>query len=421
MEHQETTEEMPRNTLRRVREAFETREDGIQAFVEEPGRFERLERDARVLEQRFPGPTPRPPLFGLALGVKDIINVEGLPTRAGTTLPEAEFAGPEAPCVTALREAGALVVGKTVTTEFAYLAPGTTCNPHDLEHTPGGSSSGSAAAVAAGLCDAALGTQTVGSLMRPAAYCGVHAMKPSKGRVPDAGVVPLAPSLDQVGCLGADLRVVERVAATMVGDWRSVDPGGTPVIGIPGPDYLARAEDSGRAHFGMVCTLLESMGFRVVETEVLSGFETVIRRHLDLVAVEAEEVHRSWRERHGRRYRPQTNEILDRAAEVDAQRLREAREEPARLRDELESAMESGSIDLWLAPGATGPAPLGLESTGSGVLNAPWTAAGLPVISLPAGRDADGLPMGVQACGRFGEDEALLSRCRLIDRILDDS
>ncbi|MEC8818767.1 MAG: amidase, partial [Planctomycetota bacterium] len=187
MDHERTPDQSIEDVLQRVEAAFEAREGLVHAFVEEPGRFERLRREARDLERRFPEDSVRPPLFGLAVGVKDIINVEGLPTRAGTSLPPELFAGPEAPCVRRLREAGALVVGKTVTTEFAYLAPGPTRNPHDPDHTPGGSSSGSAAGVAAGLCDAALGTQTVGSLMRPAAFCGVHAMKPSKGRVPDAG------------------------------------------------------------------------------------------------------------------------------------------------------------------------------------------------------------------------------------------
>ena len=419
MDHERTPDQSIEDVLQRVEAAFEAREGLVHAFVEEPGRFERLRREARDLERRFPEDSVRPPLFGLAVGVKDIINVEGLPTRAGTSLPPELFAGPEAPCVRRLREAGALVVGKTVTTEFAYLAPGPTRNPHDPDHTPGGSSSGSAAGVAAGLCDAALGTQTVGSLMRPAAFCGVHAMKPSKGRVPDAGTVALAPTLDHVGCLGRDLGVVEAVVATMVGDWAPGEVDDRPRIGVPGEDYLAHAEDSGRTHFGMVLSLLESMGFEVVRTDLLSGFDALLERHLDLMAVEAEVVHRSWRAEHERRYHAITRTLLDRAGEVDERRLAEAREHPGRLRGDLDAAMDERGIDLWIAPGAPGPAPLGLDSTGNGALNAPWTAAGVPTVSLPAGRNADGLPMGVQLSGRFGGDEALLARARMIDRVLE--
>ena len=394
-------------------------EPRIHAFVEESDRFDRLRAEAREVIQRCANDEFRPPLFGLFLGVKDIFNVTGLQTRAGTSLPPSEFAGPEAPCVTRLKEAGALVVGKTVTTEFAYLANGPTRNPRDIEHTPGGSSSGSAAVVAAGLCDAALGTQTVGSLMRPAAFCGVNAMKPSKGRIDDRGIVALAPTLDHVGCLGANLDVVEAVVAAMTGDWVSVETVKQPVLGIPGDDYLRHAEDSGRAHFGMVCTLLESMGFTLVETEALEGFEALHEAHMDLCAIEAAEVHRTWRANHQKEYDPRTLSLLDRANEVDEPRRRTALEQPHHLRADLEARMHEQAIDLWIAPGATGPAPLGIGSTGSGLLNGPWTNAGLPTVSLPAGRTADGLPMGVQAIGAFNQDERTLAQARQLEPILN--
>ncbi|MAJ46688.1 MAG: hypothetical protein CBC35_05185 [Planctomycetes bacterium TMED75] len=409
----------PTETIDQLEVDFAEWEDRIHAFVEEPGRFDRLRTEADDLLHRFSSPDERPPLFGLLLGVKDIFNVDGLETRAGTTLPPSEFAGSEAPCVTQLKQAGALIVGKTVTTEFAYLANGPTRNPRDLEHTPGGSSSGSAAAVAAGLCDAALGTQTVGSLMRPAAFCGVNAMKPSKGRIDDRGIVALAPTLDHVGCLGADLDVVEAVVAVMTGDWVAVENAKQPVLGIPGDDYLHHAEDSGRAHFGMVCTLLESMGFTLIETEALEGFEDLHEAHMDLCAIEAAAVHRTWRSNHQKEYDPRTLSLLDRAEEVDEARRRIALEQPTQLRTDLEARMKDEGIDLWIAPGATGPAPLGIGSTGSGILNGPWTNAGLPTVSLPAGRTADGLPMGLQAIGAFNQDERALAQARQLEPVLN--
>ena len=155
----------------------------IQALLPEPGRRERLLTEAAGLERRYPQPASRPPLYGALVAVKDIFHVHGFVTRAGSNLPPELFAGAEASCVTQLREAGALILGKSVTTEFAYFEPGPTRNPHALDHTPGGSSSGSAAAVAAGLCQLAVGTQTIGSVIRPAAFCGVVGFKPSLDRI----------------------------------------------------------------------------------------------------------------------------------------------------------------------------------------------------------------------------------------------
>ena len=162
---------------------FQEVEPLIEAFVPEPDRFARLRRDAATLLERYPAPESRPPLFGIAVGVKDIFHVKGFTTRAGSQVSPELLQGPEAAVVTALRNAGALILGKTVTTEFAYFAPGPTRNPHNPAHTPGGSSSGSAAAVAAGLCPLALGTQTIGSIIRPASFCGVVGYKPSYDRV----------------------------------------------------------------------------------------------------------------------------------------------------------------------------------------------------------------------------------------------
>ena len=172
-------------------EALDARESLLQALVPEHDRHARLLRDAASLELRFPDPARRPPLYGMVVGIKDLFNVDGLPTRAGSLLPAEAFAGPEAETVSRLKAAGALVLGKTVTTEFAYFTPGPTRNPVNPNHTPGGSSSGSAAAVAAGYCRLALGTQTIASVTRPAAYCGVFGFKPSQGRMSAAGIFPL--------------------------------------------------------------------------------------------------------------------------------------------------------------------------------------------------------------------------------------
>ncbi len=159
--------------LDRLKQRFDSREESLQAFLPEPGRFDRLREESKALHFRFPRPEARPPLFGVPVAVKDIFHVEGFATRAGSRLPEDRLAGPEARSVTRLKQAGALILGKTITTEFAYFAPGPTRNPHHKEHTPGGSSSGSAAAVGAGIAPLALGTQTIGSITRPQPHSAV--------------------------------------------------------------------------------------------------------------------------------------------------------------------------------------------------------------------------------------------------------
>jgi len=165
--------EQVHKALEQLEERFAQREPSVRAFLLEPGRFKRLRREADEAFAKHPNPHTRGPLFGVPLGVKDVFHVDGLPTRAGSRLPPEELTGQQAGAVARLRAEGALIAGKTVTTEFSYYTAGPTRNPHHTLHTPGGSSSGSAAAVAAGLCPVALGTQTIGSIIRPAAYCGV--------------------------------------------------------------------------------------------------------------------------------------------------------------------------------------------------------------------------------------------------------
>ena len=225
--------------LDRLEARFNEWEPRVLAFVPEEGRFARLRREARRLLDRYPDGASRPPLFGLPIGVKDIFHVNGSVTRAGSRLPAELLQGSEAECVSILRRAGALLLGKTVTTEFAYFAPGPTRNPRHLEHTPGGSSSGSAAAVAAGLCPFAFGTQTIGSISRPAAFCGVVGFKPSHGRVSARGVIPLSETHDHVGFFTNDVAGAETMAAHLCENWReSASEDRRPVLGIPNGPYL---------------------------------------------------------------------------------------------------------------------------------------------------------------------------------------
>jgi Asp-tRNA(Asn)/Glu-tRNA(Gln) amidotransferase A subunit family amidase len=388
----------------------------VESLRPEAGRFERLRREALELERRFPDPAGRPPLYGIALGVKDVFRVDGHPTQAGSRLPSEVFRGPEAASVAALRAAGALVLGKTVSTEFAYFAPGPTRNPHALEHTPGGSSSGSAAAVAAGLCDLALGTQTIGSLIRPGAYCGLVAYKPSYERIDRAGLVPLAPSLDHVGFFTRDAAGAELAASLLARDWRApVAAADWPRLVIPTGPYLERATNAARRHLSTVADRLALAGALVSEVGAMADFDEIERRHRRIVAAEAAAVHADWYVAYGALYASETVELIERGRAVETADLAAALADRMRLRTELAETLRSAQGDLWLTPAAPGPAPAGIASTGDPVMNLPWTYAGLPALTLPAGRSESGLPLGVQLIAGFGDDEALLAWGRKLE------
>ncbi|HET8626174.1 MAG TPA: amidase [Thermomicrobiales bacterium] len=384
-------------------------EPGLRALLPEPDRRARLRADAAALARRYPDPAGRPPLYGVPVGVKDIFRVDGFPTRAGSQLPPDLFAGPEAAVVTALKGAGALILGKTVTTEFAAAEPGPTRNPHNPAHTPGGSSSGSAAAVAAGYCPLALGSQTIGSVIRPAAFCGVFGYKPTYGGVPIEGVVPYSPSVDHVGCFTQDAAGLRLAASLLVSDWHDSDDAARPALGIPEGPYLDRATPEGRAALEEQARRLADAGYAVRRVPAFADFDAIERRHRRLSSAEFAAVHADWFARHAALYRPRSATLVREGREVGDEELAAARAGRAALRDELAAAMDAAGIDLWICPPAPGPAPAGLDSTGDPAMNLPWTHAGVPAVTLPAGRAAGGLPLGLQCVARAGADERLLA------------
>lgn len=405
----------------RLETLFAGREPEVQAFMPEDGRFERLRREAEALLARWPDPAQRPPLFGVLAGVKDVFRADGFETRAGSRLPPEEFQGPEAPSVTALKEAGALLVGKTVSTEFAFFAPGPTRNPWNPEHTPGGSSSGSAAAVGAGLCQVALGTQTIGSIIRPAAFCGAVGFKPSYDRISRDGVIPLAPSFDHVGFFTPDCEMAKRAAAALIPGWRPASqalPVRRPRLGVPEGPYLERAVGEGLIHFREVCKRLEGAGYAVERFPSMDDFAEIAERQFRIVAAEAARVHHDWFARYGDLYHPKTVDLIERGRKVTDETLKRDLTRPKVVRTVLVTQMIDWGFDLWISPPALGAAPRGLESTGDPVMNIPWTQAGLPTVCLPAGRNAAGLPMGLQVAGGRGTDEELLEWAGEMERVL---
>ncbi|MFB6232769.1 MAG: amidase family protein, partial [Haloarculaceae archaeon] len=286
--------------------------------------------------------------------------------------------------------------------------PGPTRNPHDPDHTPGGSSSGSAAAVAAGTCPLAVGTQTVGSILRPAAFCGVVGFKPSFGRVPRAGVVPLSESVDHVGLFAQDLPGIERGAAVCVDDWTAPSGVDRPTLGVPAEEYLEQATEEGLERFESAVAALAAAGYEVRRTDALSDVEAVNRRHNRLVAAEAAAVHDEWLDRYGDRYAEETAELIMEGREVPTREVLAGRRSRGELRGRLAETAREHGVDVWVSPAAPGPPPRGIDTTGDPVMNLPWTHAGVPAVSVPAGR-VDGLPVGLQCTAGFGADERLLA------------
>jgi Asp-tRNA(Asn)/Glu-tRNA(Gln) amidotransferase A subunit family amidase len=398
-----------REYLEWLQARFEAIEPELLAFLPEVDRFSRLHEDAQKLIDQYPEPSQRPGLFGLVIGVKDIFHVNGFETRAGSALPPDALAGDQAVSVKALLDAGALILGKTVTTEFAYFPPGPTRNPHNPGHTPGGSSSGSAAAVAAGLAPLALGTQTIGSINRPAAFCGVVGYKPTYARISTQGVIPLSPTLDHIGYFTPDAASAAWVAPYLMKEWNVVTPEEKPLrLAIPVGPYLECAEPDAVRQFEADCDLLRVAGYEVLELAIMDDFETIVERHNLILASDAAKVHQSWFDSYTDDYQGRTSELIQRGKTISSEALQEALQGRDELRSTVTRVMEEHEIDLWITPSAPGPAPKGLESTGDPVMNLPWTQSGMPTVTLPSGEDPDGLPLGLQLIGRIGEDEQLL-------------
>jgi Asp-tRNA(Asn)/Glu-tRNA(Gln) amidotransferase A subunit family amidase len=395
--------------LAQVEARFVQDEPSIQAFLPDEKRFDRLYEEAEALILSDPDLTRRPLMFGALIGVKDIFHVEGFSTQAGSRLPADILQGREAQSVSRLLEAGALFFGKTVTTEFAYFFPGPTRNPHNLEHTPGGSSSGSAAAVAAGFCHLALGTQTIGSIIRPASFCGVVGVKPTYDRISRDGVIPLSPSLDHVGFFVPDVESAVNAARVLFRDWdEPSQPLKKPRLGVPDGPYLQSVSQESLAHFENVYKLLEEAGYELQRIQVMSDFEDIRARHDAIMSAEAARVHADWFSEYADLYSTKFTELIQRGQSISQNQLQSALAARESFRADIRRTFLDHNIDLWIAPSTIGPAPKGIDSTGDPVMNLPWTQAGLPAINLPAGKSQNGLPLGLQVIGNWYKDESLL-------------
>ncbi len=399
---------------------IEEQEPRLSVFV--PGTFNRkqiIDQGKRLFE-KFPEPSERPSLFGLTLGVKDIFNAKGYSTRCGSMLPEDEFKGKQASSVSRLMEAGAVIMGKTVTAEFAIFEPGPTKNPFDHSRSPGGSSSGSAAGLAAGFFSSSLGTQTIGSIIRPAAYCGVIGFKPSYGRIPTDGVIPVSPSLDHVGFFCTDTSALSLISEALLKGWKpskkNLAEAQRKTLFIPDEKYVFQASERERLYFFDQIENLKACGYRIENCDFLSDISSINKIHRKIMQAEAARIHSRWYSEYGGTYRAGTKKLIEDGAKITVGELEELQDRLDKERYRLKKQIADMGADFFLSPPATDRAPKGLESTGDPVMNLPWTFIGLPAISLPTFFDTEGLPHGLQIAANHGTDEDLVSFAEAISK-----
>jgi Asp-tRNA(Asn)/Glu-tRNA(Gln) amidotransferase A subunit family amidase len=356
------------------------------------------------------------PLHGLAVGIKDIIATADMPTEYGSPIYSGHRPAWDAACVAAIRNAGGVVMGKTVTTEFATSHPGRTRNPHDAAHTPGGSSSGSAAAVADGMIPLALGTQTGGSVIRPASFCGVVGYKLGFGLVSRHGVKPVSESLDTVGVFARSVREAGLLAGVIARRpelcaVRAIEP---PRIGLwPTCEWREASRETVSA-LDDAARLLAAAGAQVRAAEMPQPFSAINDAHHVIEYFEMAQAFAFEMRAHREHLSQRLRERLDKAAQVTAAQYDEAWITARACRRVMDEVFTQ--FDVLLAPSATGEAPRGLESTGNAVFNRGWTLLGLPCMTLPGFRGPNGLPVGVQLVAR--QDARLLAIAAWVERML---
>jgi aspartyl-tRNA(Asn)/glutamyl-tRNA(Gln) amidotransferase subunit A len=387
---------------------------------------------ARLREEEIQRGQYRGPLHGIPIGLKDIFYTAGLKTTAGSPI-YADFV-PEydATTVRLLKEAGAIILGKVQTTEFAALAPSPTRNPWNIEHTPGGSSSGSAAAVAAMMCPGALGTQTYGSTIRPAAYCGCVGFKPTYGRVSTHGLFALAWSLDHVGLFSRTVNDSALLLQVLAG-YDPLDPATenvpvpnyteglhnpkVPRLGLVRDFFLEKASNETCKHVEDVAERFARAGAKIEEIQMPTSFAGELDAHFAMLQVETSVTHRERYAQHKTRYSPQMQDLISKGQHITAAQCIEIRRHQQRFRHEMNALCQS--VDALLTPSIPTPAPKGLTSTGDPSFNGPASFSGIPSLGLPSGLSANGLPFGIQLMSTAFTEERLLAVGKWCETALD--
>jgi len=443
----------PRELVERCLAQIHAYEDRLHAWVEvdEAG----ARREAESLGREAAAGNYRGPLHGIPLGIKDIIDVAGMPTRAGSPLRADHRATSDAPVVAALRRAGAIILGKTVTVEFACFDPSPTRNPWGaaLKHTPGGSSSGSAVAVAMGMCMGALGTQTGGSLVRPATYCGIAACKPTFGLLSRDGIVPVSCHLDHPGPMArsvGDLAIMLRCMWEEKGrvgsgpvSFSSQSWGAEgrvalpPRLGLLEGFFRDEADQTIRDVTEAAIQRLRTGGARIEPVAAPESFQEVRAMHRRIMAVEAAAYHRPQFSAHRAAYGPMIAELLDEGLRTSAVDYADALDWQRRFARQVDAMLSEGDSTLegdspifaaqklgqspgcvLVCPATDTTAPPTLGTTGTPKFQAPWSCAGVPVVSIPCGLAADGMPAALQLVAAGGHEAMLLEVARWCERCL---
>ncbi len=403
-----TSEALTRACLERIT----AREREVEAWIALDPELALAEARRRDAER------PRGPLHGVPIGVKDIVDTHDLPTGYGSDIYAGHRPAADAACVALARAAGMVVLGKTVTTEFAMRTPGKTRNPHNRQHTPGGSSSGSAAAVAADMVPLAIGTQTAGSVIRPASYCGIVGYKPTFGRIPRAGVKLLSESLDTIGVMARSVADAAAFGAVLER---------APVVPLPNLDRPPRfglcrspawhdAEPATVTALDTAAELFRKAGGTVIEVDLPEPFDEAPQAHAVIMSYEMARMLAYERETCWDRLSAPLRQVINEGRAHTRERYDWARGVQAGCRAAAIEAFEQ--VDVLLTPAAPGEAPKGLRSTGAPVFNRIWTLLGVPCVTVPGLVGPQRLPVGIQLVGPAGRAAATLACAQWAEREL---
>jgi amidase len=414
-----------REATRRIAEGSLTAERYVGAFLERiaerekiVGAWEHLDPEKALAEARARDKGPGGPLKGVPIGVKDVMDTADMPSAYGSPIYKGHRPASDAACVALARGAGAVVLGKTVTTEFATFTPGKTANPHNPAHTPGGSSSGSAAAVGDMMVPLAFGTQTAGSVIRPASYCGVVGYKPTFGTIARAGVKQLADGLDTVGVMARNVEDAAFFTGVLSDrpELVSLAAPARPVIAFCRTTEWSHAQPETQAALARAREALASRGIEVREIAPPPEHQGLLAAQIAYMGYDSARALAFERLQRRELLSPRLQQILDDGAKVDAATYDGAARQAEAARRKLGDWM--GEADAVLVPAAPGEAPEGLAATGDPVFNRVWTLLRVPCVTVPAIEGPRGLPVGVQLVGRLGDDARVLGAALFLERAL---
>jgi Asp-tRNA(Asn)/Glu-tRNA(Gln) amidotransferase A subunit family amidase len=384
----------------------DTRKRGLELCLR---RIRELEPSIHAWVQVQPErPTADGPLAEIPFGAKDIIETQGMATEYGSPLYKGRLGSADAAIIREMRSRGAILLGKTVTTAFAYRTAGPTRNPRNLEHTPGGSSSGSAAAVAAGMVPFTIGEQTRGSMIRPASYCGVTGFKPTYDLLPTEGMLPLSKSLDTFG-------LFTHTPADMLALWNALGhpAGSEEQFSFGAPEPIPECEPEMGNAFRQALSLLRRSGVSIKTVDISDLLKKLDEANDVEMFYEGARFHEARLKEFGDRLDPPLAKLIRDGLKIPAERYNEARRYISNSRIRMAEIFKSTPVIL--TPAATGPAPLGLSNTGDPRMNAPWTALGTPAVSIPIPM-ASGLPLGLQLTADLGQDSRVLQAALLMQQ-----